>query len=370
MYTDETLASCMLLIAYEVTECPDENITGWLNHTKGCSKLFELRGPKTYESDFSHMLFSSFRLLEVGLLKGNPWCHNSFADILSLKIQQAITERRRTFLSSSEWITLPWKGREKTKYHQFLDTMALLPNVIAEGYDLFNALGSEAETKSSDPMAQLAKVLEVINHTWQLDANFRAFYADFERENLGQLYWPELSLGTVTTADEAELGKVFPVAFQFLNTNHAYICVLYWTSSAILWAGMVYMYKVIAGFQAQRAAPQAPEDATSSNSEGDHQPGFGVEQLPPLEHRADISSAAKNICQSVEYSILNEDQTPWATRVVFPLKVCVEAFHDTPGCEREETWSIAAMEKLSGGGIRILGHIGNKNLTEHAFLPG
>lgn len=69
MYTDETLASCMILIAYEVTECPDQNINGWLKHMKGCSKLFELRGPKAYESDFSHLLFSSFRLLEVTLPK-------------------------------------------------------------------------------------------------------------------------------------------------------------------------------------------------------------------------------------------------------------------------------------------------------------
>ena len=196
-------------------------------------------------------------------------------------------------------------------------------------------------------------------------------YTEFERENLGQLYWPELSLGTVTTADEAELGKVFPVAFQFLNMRHAYTCVLYWASTAILWAGMGYMYKVIANdFQAQQAVPQPQEEATSSKSEGNTQPGFGVAQLPPLEHRADISSAAKNICQSVEYLILNEDQSPWASRAVFPLKVCIEAFHDTPGCEREEKWSIAAMEKLLGAGVRILGHIPDDQLAAHAFLPG
>jgi Fungal specific transcription factor domain len=84
MYTDGTLSSCMLLVAYEVIECPGENITGWVNHMKGCSKLFELRGPKAYNSVFSHMLFSSFRILEVGLIKVNPWCHNRCAHILSL----------------------------------------------------------------------------------------------------------------------------------------------------------------------------------------------------------------------------------------------------------------------------------------------
>lgn len=67
MYEDQTLAACMLLITYEVTECPNQGLTGWLNHVKGCSKLFELRGPQSYESEFSYKLFTSFRLLEVCL---------------------------------------------------------------------------------------------------------------------------------------------------------------------------------------------------------------------------------------------------------------------------------------------------------------
>lgn len=65
MYRDETLASCMALIMYEVVECPDQNINGWINHAKGCAKLFELKGPNSYGSNFGHRLFLSFRLLEV-----------------------------------------------------------------------------------------------------------------------------------------------------------------------------------------------------------------------------------------------------------------------------------------------------------------
>jgi len=33
---------------------------------KGCAKLFELRGPKAYASEFEHHLFLTFRYLEVG----------------------------------------------------------------------------------------------------------------------------------------------------------------------------------------------------------------------------------------------------------------------------------------------------------------
>jgi hypothetical protein len=367
MYTDETLASCMLLIVYEVTECPDQNINGWLNHMKGCSKLFELRGPKAYESDFSHLLFSSFRLLEVSLPKTIHNIPISCAD--GLKIQQAITERRRTYLSSSQWTTLPWKSRDKDKFHEFLDIMTQLPNVIAEGYDLYTSLGS-GQPASTDPIAMVTRVLEVIKHAWELDAKFRAFYVELERENPGQLYWPELSQGMITTADEVELGKVFPVAFRFLNIKYAHICMLYWASTAILWAGMVYMYNVIAGLEALQIQLQSSTETQSTESEGGSPLGFGVAMLPPLEHRTDLSSPAKKICQTVEYSIVHEDQSPWSTRAVFPLKVCVEAFHDSPGCEREKSWSIAAMHNITEGGVRILGHLTPEQLSGHAFLPG
>jgi hypothetical protein len=65
MYRDETLAACMALIIYELLECPEQTVKAWLNHTKGCAKLTELRGPKAYDSKFAHELFISMRHIEV-----------------------------------------------------------------------------------------------------------------------------------------------------------------------------------------------------------------------------------------------------------------------------------------------------------------
>jgi hypothetical protein len=65
MHRDETLAACMAMIMYEVVECPDCTIEAWIGHMKGCAKMFELKGPKAYGSDFGHQLFLSFRIIEV-----------------------------------------------------------------------------------------------------------------------------------------------------------------------------------------------------------------------------------------------------------------------------------------------------------------
>lgn len=65
MYRDETAAACMALLMYEFTECPGESIAGWQSHIRACAKLFELKGPEAFTSDFGHQLFLSFRLMEV-----------------------------------------------------------------------------------------------------------------------------------------------------------------------------------------------------------------------------------------------------------------------------------------------------------------
>jgi len=67
-YKEENLAACMCLVIYEAVECPDKNLTGWINHVKGLAYLFKLRGPTAYSTDFSHELLLSFRQIEVSLL--------------------------------------------------------------------------------------------------------------------------------------------------------------------------------------------------------------------------------------------------------------------------------------------------------------
>lgn len=71
MHKDETLAACMLLIMYEVTECPDKTIGAWEGHMNGCAKMFETRGPDSFNDEFGHRLFNSFRQLEVSRMNAS-----------------------------------------------------------------------------------------------------------------------------------------------------------------------------------------------------------------------------------------------------------------------------------------------------------
>jgi hypothetical protein len=264
----------------------------------------------------------------------------------------------------------PFKHHPKTQFQKFLDIMALLPNIIGDGYSM---LQRPIETLTVDPSALFIGVLELTERCWSLDAKLQVFYKDMERDNLGPLHWPELAAGLVSTEDETNLGKVFPVAFQFQNLRLAHLCMLYWASSAILWSGMSFTYRLIAGFQAMAmaASTSISVDAASSSNNIINNPlqDFDITRLPPLEHRANVASLARNICQSLEYCLSTGQHGLGKTMSALPIKVAIETFHDADGCERELAWATKAMEIISGDGARIMGHLGIK-WTDHAFLPG
>jgi hypothetical protein len=65
MYSDETLAACMLLALYEVFECPSETKAGYLSHYNGCAKLVQLRGPELHTYGLGHSVFLGFRFMGV-----------------------------------------------------------------------------------------------------------------------------------------------------------------------------------------------------------------------------------------------------------------------------------------------------------------
>jgi hypothetical protein len=65
MYSDETLAACMLLAIYEVFECPGRSRAAYLKHFNGCAKLIQLRGPAAHVDGLAHSIFQGFRFMGV-----------------------------------------------------------------------------------------------------------------------------------------------------------------------------------------------------------------------------------------------------------------------------------------------------------------
>ena len=119
-------------------------------------------------------------------------------------------------MADFDWTELPWKSAPKTRFDQLLDITAELANLFVQAFEV-----EDMETTSLLPVA-----LKVVNRCWRIDFELGRFYQDFENGNPGPLHWPELST-EANLADDAELGKVFPVAFHFPNLMVAFTCMIY-----------------------------------------------------------------------------------------------------------------------------------------------
>lgn len=67
MYSDDTLAACLLLTMYEVYQCPSDNRSGFSSHHDGCAKLIQMRGPAAHTSGLGHSIFQWFRFIGVSV---------------------------------------------------------------------------------------------------------------------------------------------------------------------------------------------------------------------------------------------------------------------------------------------------------------
>jgi hypothetical protein len=213
-----------------------------------------------------------------------------------------------------------------------------------------------------DPTAVLLSILDLINRCWKVDSQLQDFYKNLEEVTLGPIYWPQLSTEIEGIDSEDGPGKPFPVAFKFLDLGIAHLCLIHWSCNIILWTGMKYLYQLLAGFSVANVIEKRAEPDKDA-------PGFDINQLPPLGHRTDTTTMAKNICQSIEYCLEEHHRGLGARAVVFPLKIAIEALHRVPGCELQVDWAIAAMERLIQTGVRIMSHLPTP-MTDPGLLTG
>lgn len=197
---------------------------------------------------------------------------------------------------------------------------------------------------SSDPFALFQGIMSLLDRGWKLDSRLQEFYNELEETANGPLYWPQLAKQDRISDPGSEEVQVFTTSFYFADMDTAYLVMMYWAASAILWSGFSVTYAILSSYKL---------DAF----------------LPPLGHRADRASLAKKICQTVEYCTQDEHKARGKTSIVFPLKVAIETLNETPGCERELAWAVDVMNRISGTGVRLMKFTGVP-LTDHAYLAG
>ena len=284
-------------------------------------------------------------------------------DIAWMQIYQVIKSRQPTYLADPDWTKLPWKSIPKTPIDQLLDKTAALANLFVQG----------SEIESLESTSLLRASLGIVSRCWKIEAELRQFYEDLERANRGPLYWPKFSTES-NPADDAKHGKVFPVAFQFLNLKMAFTFMIYWASLILVWAVLTHVYQLLGNLQLHNIDNDVQADGcccqVCSNDDSSHETcscgarsptahakQLDVDQLPPVEPRIDVLSAARNICQSVEYCMQEEMKGLGTTSTVIPLMAVIDVLPSFPHCSRELAWAKAAFEKINGRGFRLMSYL-------------
>jgi hypothetical protein len=220
----------------------------------------------------------------------------------------------------------------------------------------------------------LPAALKIVDRCWKIEAELRQLFTDLENGNPGPLYWPELSTA-VNPADDAELGKVFPVAFHFPNLMTAYTCMIYWASLIPLWAILSHVYQLLGALKVNNTATDSsPADTCCHGRAGDnsshdacscedksptpqHTTQFDMSQLLPVDPRIDVLAASRNICQSLEYCMQKEMKGLGQAITVIPLMAVIDILPNFPHCSRELAWAKALREKFNEKGLRLMKYL-------------
>jgi hypothetical protein len=252
-----------------------------------------------------------------------------------------LAQHSPTFLTSPAWTELPWKHSSKSHFDQVLDFVALTPDVFRQGDALQYLEGHSL----------LLTTLGIVDQCWKLDAELQGFFERLEHSALGPLYWPKLSKDG-NPADNPELGKLFPVCFHFLNLRMANTLMFYWATVLMLWNGFFQLYGIISSIQLDKRTMSGLEDDGSCEDEVSTQ--YDMSQLPPLGHRTDFGSVARNICQSVEYCMQDEMLGAGPPSVIAPLNIVIDTLQSHPQYHREVLWAKAAIDRVEKRGMRFL----------------
>ncbi|KAH8198849.1 hypothetical protein TruAng_006957 [Truncatella angustata] len=255
---------------YEISECPGGTPDAYSAHYNGTMKLIELRGPEAHKTGLAHSVFQSLRV------------HNMF---------NSFVERSQTVLSNPEWCNVPFAG-EKEYFDQLLDILLDIPGLYPQHNRIFNM---------RSPQEQLINALEAMYEGLKLESRLDEWYRNFKSTIAGPLYYPELSHGEYTV-DNGQLGKLFPVAYQFPAFSVAQNVLFYWTALLSVHSHVGWMYKTLSHLTETLDLIRADLPCTCGVS--DCLRHFTMDPFLHLRDKMNWPrTIAYDICQSIEYCL-------------------------------------------------------------------
>ncbi len=132
---------------------------GWQAHVKGVSELIRRCEPHMLCDGINHSLFVGFRPL---IVREEPRRSNGCTD--TTQILQALNDRKSVFLSSEDWIKVPFSRHGATSMQALLSEAAVIPSLLESIDALRTVANSELPVAVSTLHDSLRRVLACL---WQ-----------------------------------------------------------------------------------------------------------------------------------------------------------------------------------------------------------
>jgi hypothetical protein len=156
--------------------------------------------------------------------------HEIFLECRYDGVTSALSNRKATFLSRPEWMSGPWKTRQKDAVDTVMDVLVKLPGVLEE-WDLLSTRKSTDET--------LLRVRIFKKHCLSIDHELRTWYNNFA-SSLGPDDAEVLLRGIGSPAQQAGI----PDILARIGLHQLHAMMLYWTACTILYAIIDLVYNV------------------------------------------------------------------------------------------------------------------------------
>ena len=203
---------------------------------------------------------------------------------------------------------------------------------------------SDVVFAETDAAARADGLRESTARCLEVDARLHALYDDFDKSISGPLYWPQLS-GVDGPAEDAALGKIFPVSFFFPAFPVAQALIVYWLSLMVLHGQLARNYGQMARAAAMataRGAPPGDGDGGGGSAEA-----YGARARQSL---ATMEANARCICQAVEYML--QETMGWlgTYAMLSPLAGTLNCYQQAFGERRarEAAWIQHFMHQIEG----------------------
>ncbi|KAF5582353.1 hypothetical protein FPANT_8564 [Fusarium pseudoanthophilum] len=318
---DQTLAACVLLGMFEFSECPGKTVSAYMRHYQGAMALLQFRGPEQHIGGLAHDVFQVLRM------------HTAF---------QGLAQDHSTQLARLAWMNGPWLSKSKTMHDQLLDIFLQVSEPLSR---------ARAVMISQPSQSSLSAGLKALSALLGLDGELTTWFESYQ-DTYPTLYWPEFSIASSST-DSEDMGRLYPVSFQFPSYHVAETMVLYWTVQILIHASTYSLYTRLTSSEFKNNARVEDEGLSAK--------GIGRASLAHIHHKIEISdlvlwpeTSARYICQSVEYFFRHEFRGMGAGVILPPLlvaKACLS--RSARDFSREIAWIDEAIGRIQGNGAEL-----------------